>query len=398
MQYAKHRIQSAAMGTKALPSRRTLLTAAATGLASATVLSGSNCLADSESARVPADPKVRGPFPILSTPFKQSGEVDYDVLAQEAKFVSWGGCPGMIWPQSSDSVDLLTREEKMKGMQVLADVTCDLPASLCLGVQGKDTEEMLAFAKHAEKLQPEAIISRPPDTGKSQQDLKQYWEALAAVATRPVILQTTGGAAYRGPHPAPELMFDLARRYPHFGYIKEEAGDIKARMQAELAAMPPVRRVFSARGGYNWLNKLKFGTEGVITERAAYADVLARIWQLHLSQDDPETLQDVFNKFLNMVNVDHGNLRGANLYIWKKRGVFKNLLSREYGPGRSTPATPILKELKLGKQKQAKTEAQFKALAPTSKKWHRILPTFPKGHLAQQTLQFSAPFLIAKSA
>jgi hypothetical protein len=106
------------------------------------------------------DPRVRGPFPILSTPFLASGAVDYEVLARQAKFVDWCGSPGMIWPQSGDSVDLLTVEEKLRGMKVLAKATRGGRSALCLGVQGKDTEEMLVFAKHVEKLAPTAAARR----------------------------------------------------------------------------------------------------------------------------------------------------------------------------------------------------------------------------------------------
>ena len=63
-----------------------------------------------------ADARIRGPFPILTTPFTEAGEVDYEVLARQARFVDWAGCPGMIWPQSGDSVDLLTTDEKLRGM------------------------------------------------------------------------------------------------------------------------------------------------------------------------------------------------------------------------------------------------------------------------------------------
>ena len=106
-----------------------------------------------------ADPRIRGPFPILSTPFTETGEVDFEVLARQARFVDWGGCPGMIWPQSGDSVDLLSSDEKLRGMKVLAETSRGLRAALCLGVQGKDTDEMLVFARHAERLAPAAIIS-----------------------------------------------------------------------------------------------------------------------------------------------------------------------------------------------------------------------------------------------
>ncbi|MFZ2276934.1 MAG: hypothetical protein WAW39_04005, partial [Prosthecobacter sp.] len=164
-----------------------------------------------------ADPRVRGPFPILSTPFTESGAVDYEVLANQARFVDWGGCPGMIWPQSGDSVDLLTMEEKLRGMEVLAKTSRSFKTSaLCLGVQGKDTAEMLLYSRHAEKLAPAAIISRPPDSGRTEEDLRQYWRALAEVAQRPVIFQTTGGVAYKGPVPSVKLMIELAKEFPNF--------------------------------------------------------------------------------------------------------------------------------------------------------------------------------------
>ena len=155
----------------------------------------------------------------------------------------------MTWPQSGDSVDLLTTDEKLKGMAVLAETSRDLRTALCLGVQGKDTAEMLDYARHAEKLAPAAMISRPPDSGKTQDDMRQYWSALATVTKRPVILQTTGGVAYKGSAPSTQLLIELAKKFPNFGYVKEEAGSVIARTRISLAARPPIRRVFSARGG-----------------------------------------------------------------------------------------------------------------------------------------------------
>ncbi len=94
------------------------------------------------------DPRIQGPFLILSTPFTASGAVDFDALARQACYVDWCGCPGMIWPQSGDSVDLLTTDEKLQGMEVLAKTARNLrTTALCLGVQGKDTDEMLIYAR-----------------------------------------------------------------------------------------------------------------------------------------------------------------------------------------------------------------------------------------------------------
>lgn len=340
---------------------------AAVGASAQEPREGGDALAGADTA----DPKVQGPFLILSTPYTESGEVDFDALANQARYVDWCGCPGMIWPQSGDSVDLLTTEEKRRGMEVLANAAASLQTALCLGVQGKDTAEMLAYAEHAEKLAPAAIISRPPDSGTTEDDMREYWHALAAVTKRPVIIQTTGGVTYKGPSPSPELMIELARDFPNFGYVKEEAGSVISRMRTLLAARPPIRRVFGARGGLGWLYELRLGAEGLITERAIYADVLTRIWELHQSGADPAAMTDAYSKFLLMTNLSTthpgDSLRGIQLYLWKKRGVFRNMVSRHYGPGRTIPGTPIISELKLSEEEIAEIEYRFEGLKPYQK-------------------------------
>ena len=50
---------------------------------------------------------------------------------------------------------------------------------------------------------------------------------------------------------------------------------------------------------------------------------------------------DLFSKFTLMVNFE-GGLRGMSLYMWQKRGVFKNTLSRNYGKENSVPEKPVV--------------------------------------------------------
>ncbi|MBQ4142784.1 MAG: dihydrodipicolinate synthase family protein [Thermoguttaceae bacterium] len=313
------------------------------------------------------DPRVRGPFPILSTPYKEDGSVDFDVLARSAQFVDWCGSPGMIWPQSGDSLDLLTMEEKLQGMEALADAMKGRKSALCLGVQGKNTEEMLIYARHAEKLDVPCIISRPPDDGKTQEDMREYWRALAKVTNRPVIIQTTGGTTYRGPAPSVELLIDLAKESPWFGYVKEEAANTWQRMKLLIDAKPVIKTVFSAWGGFAWLHQSRLGTEGLITERAVYADLLAKIWEF-MEREDHTAAADAFSRLLLMLNLKEtipcNQLRGFHLYVWMKRGIFKNMLSREYAPKNVIPEKPILREMQLTEIAKAEIDSRFEALRP----------------------------------
>ena len=353
------------------------LTAGTLGVAASELFSTTCCdaapsadatnVAPKREREIIGDPRVRGPFPILSTPFFETGEIDYETLADEVKFVDWCECPGMIWPQAGDAVDLLTKEEKLRGMEILSATARGRKSALCLGVQGKNTDDMLDYARKAEEVEPTAIISRPPDDGKTEDDLREYWRALMKVVKRPVIIQTSGGTAYKGPAPSVELLIDLAKESPYFGYVKEESSPIEARMRRLLAAKPTIKRVFSAMGGFAWLHQCRIGSEGLITERAPFADVLAAVWR-NYDAGNLVVAADAFSKLMLMLNlretIPGNNLRGFSLYIWQKRGVFKNRLSRNYGPNNSVPEKPVVSEFKLDDEQIAELDLRFEAMKP----------------------------------
>ena len=316
------------------------------------------------------DPRMRGPFPILSTPFTESGEVDYNTLAREAKFVSDCGC-NMIWPQSNAAIDLLSTEEKFKGMQVIADALQGSKSTVAFGCNGKNIEHMVEHVKHVELLADKykntniALISRPADNTQNQEDAKKYFLELEKYTSRPTIIQTVGGNSCKIKAVDVDILIDLAKRNPKvFGYIKEETGNAEEcnlRMRKEISAKPIIHTVYSAWGGWQWLYQMRrIGSEGLVSERAVYADLLAYIWEQVENGDINGTLSDAFSKLLLAYNFSYyakggtsGDLRGAHLYVFQKRGVFKNRLSREYIKKNRkliVPQTPIIKDCKLTQQ------------------------------------------------
>lgn len=97
-------------------------------------------------------------------------------------------------------------------------------------------------------------------------------------------------------------------------------------------------------------------------------EVLTRLWQLMDSGKDADTVRDIHAKLLLLFNLGQhlpgGDLRGFQLHLWKKRGVFKNMISRQYGPGRSIPDKPIFAELALTADEIAEIDFRFEALRP----------------------------------
>ena len=179
-----------------------------------------------------------------------------------------------------------------------------------------------------------AMISRPPDDGKTEADLRAYFEALAGVATRPVIIQTHVNKTC--PDPSVALLIELAKKYPKiYGYIKEESGGAAAndRMIEENKAKPVIHTVFSAWGGWQWLyQSRRCGSEGLVTERCAYAPLLAHIWREMESRDAKGTLTESYALFRLMIDQRNmpGGLRGYSLYYFQKLGLFKSTVSRQY--------------------------------------------------------------------
>ena len=301
---------------------------------------------------------LRGAFMILHTPFTASGAVDWDDLAKEARFVDRAGCAGVVWPQGSSSVATLTKDERLQGMDVLAKTLQGKRAALVLGVQGRDTAEMLELARRAEALAADAVIAMPPPTGQTIEDYRQYFRALAQVATRPVIVQTSGGN--RALAPSTDLIVELARDYPTFGYVKEETAPVLERMKEEIRHRPAMKGIFGASFGVGWLYEMRLGLDGVITGNAMFADLMARVWELH-ERGRRDEVRDAFSKFLLMRNLEE-QIPGTSLYIMKKRGLFKTTITRVGAP---VPGqAPKVNQIVLPPDAVDEIEYRFAALKP----------------------------------
>jgi len=304
--------------------------------------SGLLCLA--AEAVVPTPAEMKGPFPILSTPYFEDGNVDYEALGREVRWVDSWGCPGAIWCQSNDAIDLLTHEEKFRGFEACAKAAEGLRVTLTLGANGTNTAEMIEIAEEIERVAARhpavriAIASRPPDDARSEADLEAAWDALAAVVKRPVIQQTYGTS--KTPTPSVQLLARLARRHPQvFGYVKEEAAGFGAvtRMREENANRPEMKTLFAGWGGWQWLIQLRQAhCEGLVTERAAFAPILGEMWRRYTQGERGLPLTEAYAMYRLLIDQRNfpDGLRGYPLYYLCKEGIFTNCLSREYKNGK----------------------------------------------------------------
>ena len=86
---------------------------------------------------------MRGIFIIMSTPFTESGGVDYEDLEREVDFLTRCGVHGMVWPQLASEYASLSLDERMRGMELLAKASRGKAPALVLGVQGANVQAAL---------------------------------------------------------------------------------------------------------------------------------------------------------------------------------------------------------------------------------------------------------------
>jgi dihydrodipicolinate synthase/N-acetylneuraminate lyase len=268
--------------------------------------------------------KMRGALMILSTPYTDDNEVDYEDLAREVTFCAQCGVQGVVWPQNSSEQRYLSYDERVKGFETIAKASGGTGMTLVFGVQANDTQGMLGYARIAESLNPDGMIAIPPTTADSLEDIRDYYRALCEITDKPVFVQTSGG-------PDIELtidfLVDLATELPQCGYIKEEYGRVHDRMLALQQYQPePIRSIFGATLGRGWLYEMRIGTDGVMTGGAMYADVYASLWDFY-QKGDEDLLRDCYSKLLLIQNLDN-LIPGVRLWVMQKRGVFKTVKSR----------------------------------------------------------------------
>jgi len=296
-----------------LYSRRRLMTMmGAAALGSSVRLSGA------------AGKSMRGAFIIMATPYTDAKEADYEDLAGEVDFLDRCGVQGMVWPQFASEYPNLKKEERFQGMETLAKAAKGKKPAMVLGVQAANIDEMLEFARRAEKLEPDALIAMPPKEAKSLDDYRAYYGALCKLAKRPVFIQTTGGAP--DVEPTVEFIVEMAKQYPNFGYVKEEFKPVVPRL-IELSKHRPkvIKSVFSGAAGRGWPYEMRYGFDGTMPG-AMYSDIYAQLWELHLKGKRDE-IRDLFSKLMLVINLD-AHIPGVRNYMFKRRGIFKTTKSR----------------------------------------------------------------------
>jgi 4-hydroxy-tetrahydrodipicolinate synthase len=263
--------------------------------------------------------RLQGIFPIMQTPFFDSGALDLATLTHEVHFLQKIGVQGMTWPQMASEWPQLTFDERVAGagMIVQANKTGQAGArpAVVIGVQANDTETAVKYARHAEKIGADAIIAIPLNQGKDELKQMEYYSAIGEACSRPLIIQTVGQMSV-------DLVLRMAEKIPTLRYAKDEAGATLPRLTDYAKRGQILRGVFSGKHGPTFLDELERGAVGNMPA-AGFADLYVAAWKDWNAGKHDEAM-DVFSRTLLLIMEAQAYGVAGQKYILQLRGVFPN--------------------------------------------------------------------------
>jgi 4-hydroxy-tetrahydrodipicolinate synthase len=271
--------------------------------------------------------RLEGIFPIMQTPFTETGGLDLETLAHEVQFLHRIGVQGMTWPQMASEWPQLTFDERLAGAEAIvrADKALDSATrpAVVIGVQANDIETAVKYARHADKISPEAIIAIPLNQGKDEALQMEYYSAIGEACSRPLIVQTVGQMSV-------DLVLRMANKIPTLRYAKDEAGATLPRLSEYAKRGQIMRGVFSGKHGPTFLDELARGACGNMPA-AGFADLYVASWKAWMAGKRDEAM-DVFSKTLLLIMDAQAYGVPGQKYILELRGVFSNSKCRRTEP------------------------------------------------------------------
>jgi 4-hydroxy-tetrahydrodipicolinate synthase len=263
---------------------------------------------------------LRGIFPIGQTPFTESDKLDLDALVEQVRFIDRGRVHGFVWPQIASEWSTLTEAERLEGAEAIASVGKKLRPAIVLGVQGPDLATAVRYAKHAEKVGADAIISLPPARQSDRKAVLEYFKEVGQATGLPLFLQAVGDIGV-------EAILEMYKTVPTLRYVKDEAGQPLARIAPLREKTSGQLKVFTGSHGRTLIDEMQRGFSGSMPA-APFADLYAAAWDLwHAGQR--KDAMEVFAKATLFITEVGAYGMEALKYILYLRGVFKTYGTRE---------------------------------------------------------------------
>lgn len=162
----------------------------------------------------------------LVTPFKESGEIDYDRLEELVEEQIAGGTDAIVACGTTGEASTMTHEEHLDVISYVCQVVKGrIP--VVAGTGSNCTETAVYLSEEAERRGADGILVVSPYYNKAtQKGLKAHFTAVANSVKIPMILYNIPGRT--GVNIKPETVADLCRNVENIVGVKDATGDISS--------------------------------------------------------------------------------------------------------------------------------------------------------------------------
>lgn len=263
---------------------------------------------------------LSGIFPIAQTPFTESDKLDVETLVAQLRFIDRVRVHGFVWPQLASEWSTLAESERLEGTEAVLAAGRKLRPAIVIGVQGQSLDETLRYARHAEKLGADAIISLPPAGRRDPGAIATYYQEIGKATGLPLFAQTAGDMKV-------DLILEMYKRTPTLRFIKDEAGQPLMRIAALREGSGGALKVFSGAHGKTLIDEMIRGFSGSMPA-ASFSDLYAAAWDLWHAGEQQKAA-DMFGRAAILIH-EVGVYGIESLkYILCLRGVFRTYRTRE---------------------------------------------------------------------
>jgi 2-keto-3-deoxy-L-arabinonate dehydratase len=211
-------------------------------------------LSNSALRAAPAKP-LRGLFPIGFTPFTPDNKMDLEGLAAQVRFCNRGGVHGLMWPQNASGWTNLSDQERLDGTEAILSAGKGGKTALVIGVQSADPEAVSRYARQAEKLGADGIISLPPPAVADEKAVLAYYQQVGKLTGLPLFAQAVGTMSV-------DLLVEMFKTIPTLRYVKDEAANPLERISELRQRTDDQLKVFSGGGAATMITEMERGFTG----------------------------------------------------------------------------------------------------------------------------------------
>ncbi len=244
---------------------------------------------------MPKGTELHGIIPVLTTPFRDDGAVDYDGLRAVAGYCLSQGAHGVAATGEASESSKLTVEERHRSVEAVAEEMGEA-GWLVVGVSAPERRTAAALARQAARAGAAAVFATPRgDEGASPDTIYAYYATIAEAGVPVMVQEQTTGV------PIPlDVYIKMAEELPEVRYIKQESIPAGQRITQILMHTGGRIKAFSGGGGRFLMDDLVRGVMGSLPGSVGVRQ-LARAYELYRAGQLREA-REVFDAYVPLAS------------------------------------------------------------------------------------------------